>query len=179
MFKNQLNYYKVYSAKRDVWRDIETELTDVPKDNKFDICLHGFLFATGGNGMMAFNLNSEVFVCDIKLPVSSSDARIADFKDSICVIISKGEELGQKINLWTLDDEACLHGSGVKASWTFKLSIDVEVAGFELDYVLGFFNSVEFLLRDAGWGWFSYNSDNKVGRYFDPLPCISYDVRYI
>ncbi|XP_074338103.1 uncharacterized protein LOC141675289 [Apium graveolens] len=120
---------------------------------------------------MAFNLNKEVFVRDIELPVSCIcyDARIADFKDSISVIISKCEELGETIKLWTLDDETCLHGGGVKASWTLKLSIDV---GERFDCVQGCFNS-EFLLATAGH--FSYNSDNKVGRYIRPDPYFSYD----
>ncbi|XP_017220126.1 F-box protein CPR1-like [Daucus carota subsp. sativus] len=123
---------QVYSANRDAWQNIETNLTDFPEEFIFHICLHGFLFTAGQNGMIAFDLNKEVFICDIKLPECSIDpgeecyhARIADFKDSIAVIISHDEELSGKINLWTLDDEACLRGGRVKASWTFMLSIDV------------------------------------------------------
>ncbi|XP_074346171.1 F-box/kelch-repeat protein At3g23880-like [Apium graveolens] len=173
-------FSEVYSAKRDAWRNIETEVTDFPDHNKFHICLHGFLFATGDNGVMAFNLNKEVFVCDVKLPISCYCgsicyvAQIAEFKDSVSVIISKCEKLGKTISLWTLDDEACLHGGGVKALWTFKLSIDVESEICHLEWVQGLYNSVEFLLLDVD-GWFSYNSDNKVGRYIRPDPYFSYD----
>ncbi|XP_017240286.2 uncharacterized protein LOC108213058 isoform X1 [Daucus carota subsp. sativus] len=124
---------QVYSANRDTWRNIEIKLIDIPYNCAFDICLHGFLFAMGCSGMMAFNLNKEVFICEIKLPIKPSDphkcydARIVDFKDSIAIMFSNDEELSSgKINLWTLDDEACLRDGGVEASWTFMLNIDVE-----------------------------------------------------
>lgn len=102
----------VYSANGDTWRDISTyDPIDYPKSNDFDVCLHGFLFGTGYNGMMAFDLNKEVFICNIKLLVSSIDAHIIDCKDSVAVYICQGNNF----NLWTLDDEA---------SWTMMFCID-------------------------------------------------------
>lgn len=55
-----------------------------------------------------FQFNKEVFICDINLPVTSPDARIVEFKDSIAVSIFKFQEKTDRINLWTLDDKACL-----------------------------------------------------------------------
>ncbi|XP_017251403.1 F-box protein At1g30790-like [Daucus carota subsp. sativus] len=168
---------EVYSAERDTWRNIETKLIDIPYNCRFDICLHGFLFATGYSGMVAFNLNKEVFICDIKLPINCKgprkcyDARIVDFKDSIAVMFSNDEELRSgKINLWILDDEACLRGGGVEASWTFMLNIDV---GKQLGYLKGLFNNVEFLLIYGEW--ISYNYDRKVVRYIRTYPLFDYD----
>ncbi|KAK1386385.1 F-box domain-containing protein [Heracleum sosnowskyi] len=155
---------EVYSLNRNVWRKIETKLSDTPNREIFEIFLHGFLFAIGLNGMMmAFDLNREVFVCDIELPARSDDACLSDFKDSIAVILSNFDD--DMINLWTLDDEACLRGVGVEASWTMMLTIDV---GVRVDWVYGIFNSVEFLLESGDC--FSYNLDKKVGRYIDTNP---------
>lgn len=72
-------------------------------------------------------LNKEVFICDIKFPLDSFDARITD---SVAVFMF--DELAGNINLWTLDDEACLGGAGVKASWTLMLSTYV---GDQIIYV--------------------------------------------
>ncbi|KAK1386374.1 F-box domain-containing protein [Heracleum sosnowskyi] len=116
---------EVYSLNKNVWRNIETRLSDIPYRHRIETCLHGFLFAIGHNGMMAFDLNKEVFICDISLPVRSNDACIADFKDSVAVIIFNFSEKVDRIKLWTLDDEACLRGVGVEASWTMMLTIDV------------------------------------------------------
>ncbi|KAL1832730.1 hypothetical protein ACET3Z_002381 [Daucus carota] len=172
---------QVYSANRDAWQNIETNLTDFPQEDVFHICLHGFLFTTGDNGMIAFDLNKEVFICDIKLPGCSNepreecyDARIVDFKDSIAVITSDDKELSGKLNLWTLDDEACLRGGRVKALWTFMLSIDV---GVHLMYVKGLFSSVEFLLvlvPDSEW--FSYNFDKKEARRINTVRFSDFDA---
>ncbi|KAK1386363.1 F-box domain-containing protein [Heracleum sosnowskyi] len=162
---------EVYSVNRNVWRKIETKLSDIPcRKNNFGICLHGYLFAIGRNGLMAFDLNKEVFTCDIQLPVCTIIACIAEFKDSIAVIISNFNEEG-RINLWTLDDEACLCGTGVKASWTMMLTVDV---GVECHWVYGIFNSAELLLAVLG-DWFSYNLDKKVGRYINCNPIFYFD----
>ncbi|KAK1386365.1 F-box domain-containing protein [Heracleum sosnowskyi] len=161
---------EVYSLNRNVWRKIEVKLSDRPNRNIFEICIHGFLFTVGCNGMMAFDLNREVFICDIKLPVASCDACIADFKDSIAVIIFNFKEERDRIKLWTLDDEACLRGAGVEASWTMMLSIDV---GMHLDWVYGIFNSVEFLLESDDW--FSYNTDKKEVIRMFPNPLFDFN----
>lgn len=84
------------------------------------------LFAIGHNKMIAFNLNKEVFIWEIELRVCSNDVCIAGFMDSIAVIIFFEDE-GNEIKLWTLDDEACIRGAGVKASWTMMFTIDVGV----------------------------------------------------
>ncbi|KAK1380027.1 F-box domain-containing protein [Heracleum sosnowskyi] len=156
---------EVYSSNRNDWRKIEPKRIENPNcTNKFDVCFHGFLFATGSHGgMIAFDLNKEVFICDIKLPVSPFDGyhgfdatRIRVFKDSIAFI---SYQYRDKINLWTLDDEACFRGSGVEASWTKMLSIDV---GVRLKCVKGLFNNVQFLLNCKVGVHFMYNSDKKV-----------------
>lgn len=41
----------VSSAITYVWRNIDPKLIDIPYRNKFEICLHGFLFAIGHNGV--------------------------------------------------------------------------------------------------------------------------------
>ncbi|KAK1380045.1 F-box domain-containing protein [Heracleum sosnowskyi] len=146
---------EIYSSNRNGWRTIESRPTDTPSRNGFHV-FHGFLLALGNNNnsMMAFNLNKEVFICDITLPVGSfrdaeSDVQtcITDFMDTITVIIpllNKGI-----IKLWTLDDEACVCRGGVKASWTNVLSIDV---GVPLLFVKGFLNSDQFLLIEQIMG---------------------------
>ncbi|KAK1386372.1 F-box domain-containing protein [Heracleum sosnowskyi] len=114
-------FLEVYSLNRNVWRKIEIKLAN---RNIFKICIHGFLFTIGLNGMMAFDLNKEVFICDIQLPAHSDDACLADFKDSIAVILSNfGDDM---INLWTLDDEACLRGVGVEESSTDSEEVSEE-----------------------------------------------------
>ncbi|KAK1386367.1 F-box domain-containing protein [Heracleum sosnowskyi] len=153
---------EVYSLNKNVWRNIETRLSDIPYRHRIETCLHGFLFAIGHNGMMAFDLNKEVFICDISLPVRSNDTCVADFKDSVAVIIFNFSEKVDRIKLWSLDDEACLRGVGVEASWTMMLTIDV---GVRVDWVFGIFNSVELLL--ASGDLFLYNLNKKVGRYID------------
>lgn len=72
--------------------------------------------------MMAFGLSKEVFIYDINLPASPFNdyhrcviTKMSVFKDSIAFKSYKDRD---KINLWTLDDEACLHGGREKASWT-------------------------------------------------------------
>ena len=67
--------------------------------------------------MMAFDLNKEVFIYNIKLPtVDPEGTCIAGYYDSIAVMMCEQSE--NKVKLWTLDDEACLSGGGVEASWT-------------------------------------------------------------
>ncbi|KAK1386379.1 hypothetical protein POM88_024114 [Heracleum sosnowskyi] len=75
-----------------------------------------------------------------------------------------------QFKLWTLNDEACLGGVGVKASWTMMLTID---AGERCEWVYGIFKSVEFLLVSGDW--FSYNLDKKEGRYIDTNPFFDFD----
>ncbi|KAK1398638.1 F-box domain-containing protein [Heracleum sosnowskyi] len=163
---------KVYSSIRNDWQNIQPKPSDVPQGNSFDVCFHGFLFAIGRNSgmMMAFNLNKELFICDINLPGCSFDdapgsieTRVSDFKDTITVIffvVDDGE-----IQLWTLDDEACLHGGGVEALWTNVLSIDV---GVPLLFVEGLFNNFQIFVVNRDKDRFMYDLNKKVtGPYFE------------
>ncbi|KAK1380044.1 hypothetical protein POM88_026788 [Heracleum sosnowskyi] len=159
---------EVYSSNNNNWRKIESKPIDFPCESNFHV-LHGFLFAIGhNNSMLAFNLNKEVFICNINLPLSTlDDAKpfdiqtcVTDFENTIAFIISilnKG-----KINLWTLDNEASVCTNGVKASWTKVLSVDV---GVPLGFVHGLFNNVQFLLSasdESDVNQFLYNWNNKV-----------------
>ncbi|KAK1362862.1 hypothetical protein POM88_038423 [Heracleum sosnowskyi] len=157
---------EVYSATRNCWGIIEHKMTDVPLIYEFHVCIHGFFFTTGQNGVMAFDLNKELFICNINLPVSSNDARIIDFKDSVAVYNCQGLD---KLNLWMLDDEACLRRSGgIKASWTKMFCIEL---GVPLYSVEGFFNNVEFLILSKRNGeWFSCDSEKKLVKNFNVNP---------
>lgn len=166
---------EVYSSNRNVWRTIEPEPIDVPCRNAFNACLHGFLLSIGDNGVIAFDLNKEVFICNIDLPTHSFDhhdcshfdACITDFNDSIDVFNSRNEGFDGKINLWTLDDEACLHGSGAKASWSLIISLYLGNASLG---VWGFFNNVEFLITVEADSSVLYNFEKKVCRDISDLP---------
>nr|XP_017232458.1 PREDICTED: putative F-box protein At4g21240 isoform X2 [Daucus carota subsp. sativus]XP_017232537.1 PREDICTED: putative F-box protein At4g21240 isoform X2 [Daucus carota subsp. sativus] len=162
---------EVYSTNKDAWRNIDSNLTDVPYSRSLQICLHGFLLTTGNNGMIAFDLNKEVFVCDIKLPVNISggghrflyDARVVVFKDSVAFITSTFSK-PHRMNLWTLDDEACLRGGGVQASWTLKLNIGLDE---DFYYFQGLYNSIDLLFLYMG-KCFLYNLDMNLSRYKYP-----------
>ncbi|XP_063950060.1 putative F-box protein At1g32420 [Daucus carota subsp. sativus] len=146
----------VYSSNRNAWRKMFPIKQNLPIDVPFvalEVCLHGFLLTTGHKGMMAFDLNKEVFIYNIKLPVDPEDTCIAEYYDSIAVMMCEKSE--NKVKLWTLDDEACLSGGGVEASWTMKLSFDVGDQNFYRPR--GLFNSVEFLLVDYNYDRFLYN----------------------
>nr|XP_017251750.1 PREDICTED: uncharacterized protein LOC108222342 [Daucus carota subsp. sativus] len=146
----------VYSSNRNAWRKMFPIKQNLPIDVPFvalEVCLHGFLLTTGHKGMMAFDLNKEVFIYNIKLPVDPEDTCIAEYYDSIAVMMCEKSE--NKVKLWTLDDEACLSGGGVEASWTMKLSFDVGDQNFYRPR--GLFNSVEFLLVDYNLNRFLYN----------------------
>ncbi|KAK1369937.1 F-box domain-containing protein [Heracleum sosnowskyi] len=155
---------EVYSANANVWRRVEPNPQDLPSDGGFDVCVNGFLCCVGLHcmGMLAFDLNKEVFICGIKLPNGYSPIRITDFNDSIAVTASKECMMDNVVNLWKLDDEACLRDSRVEASWTLMLSIDV---GHPVKCVSGYFNSGDLLLRtDEDDDWILFNSDKKEAR---------------
>ncbi|WOH12844.1 hypothetical protein DCAR_0832353 [Daucus carota subsp. sativus] len=154
---------EVYSSNRNTWRKIEPTPTDYPNYNHFDASLHGFLFTIGYCGMIAFDINKEVFISDINLPYSLGDyayfeTRVTEFKDSVATIVSVMYK--RKIKLWTLDDEACLCGSGgVEASWTIMQVVHV---GVRIQFVEGHFNDVQFLILDEDDDRFLYDSDKKA-----------------
>ncbi|XP_017250926.1 putative F-box protein At1g32420 [Daucus carota subsp. sativus] len=149
----------VYSSNRNSWRKMfpikQILPIDVPFELALEVCLHGFLLTMGHKGMMAFDLNKEVFIYNIKLPtVDPEGTCIAEYYGSIAVMMLC-EQSEKKVKLWTLDDEACLSGGGVEASWTMKLSFDVGDQHFYRPR--GLFNSVEFLLVDHNYNRFLYN----------------------
>lgn len=88
-----------------------------------------------------------------------------NFNNSIGVVLGKG--LNGKINLWTLDDIACLRvgGVGVQASWTLMLSIDANVPYS----ICTCFKNGDLLLMFDHVKWFSYNSDKKEAKEV-PVP---------
>ncbi|WOH12843.1 hypothetical protein DCAR_0832352 [Daucus carota subsp. sativus] len=174
---------EVYSSNINNWRKIKQKLSDISGYISFHTCFHGFLFAlqhyfsTGSKGMVAFDLNKEVFIRDINLPVGSFDygsssSEIAQYKDTIAFIVSYSIADSAKINLWTLDNEACLSGGGVEASWTKVLSLDV---GVPFNFVEGLFNDTQFLLYGVSGGRLLYNSNDKltteVPGYPNIAPC--------
>ncbi|KAK1398267.1 F-box domain-containing protein [Heracleum sosnowskyi] len=156
---------EVYFSNRNAWRKIEPKPIDVPFNVGFHVCLHGFLLTVGHKGMMAFDLNKEVFICNIENPAGPTDGRITEFNDSISV--SAYAKFDDKVNLWTLDSEACLQGGGVKVSWTKILSVHV---GLPLDWVAGLLNSVDFILVDRDGEWFFYNFKNEDARNLQDPP---------
>ncbi|XP_017222032.1 F-box/kelch-repeat protein At3g06240 [Daucus carota subsp. sativus] len=166
---------EVYSSNMNNWHKIKQKISDGPI--KFHICFHGFLCAlqhySGSKGMVAFDLNKEVFICRINVPVSSfefgSSSEIAQYKDSIAFIHSDSIMDG-KINLWTLDNEACLSGGGVEASWTKVLILDV---GVPFLFVEGLFNNTQFLLFGVGGDRLLYNSNNKSSTEVPGYPNIA------
>ncbi|XP_074376800.1 putative F-box protein At5g52610 [Apium graveolens] len=154
---------EVYSANTNVWRRIKPNPTDLPSYDEFDVCVNGFLCCVGTFGMMAFDLNKEVFICRIKLPEGHWPVRIIEFDDCVAVTASKEYDLFDVFNLWKLDDEACLRDSGIEASWTLMLSVDI---GHPVGFVFGYFNSGDFLLcTEDDYTWILYNSDKKEARY--------------
>ncbi|KAK1369514.1 hypothetical protein POM88_035606 [Heracleum sosnowskyi] len=160
----------VYSANTNVWRNINPNPIDFPVDCIFDVCVDGILCAAGSHGMIAFDLNAEVFNCGIKFPAPIFDESITEFSfsdhhatitkynASIAAIIRKRSDYDCKINLWSLDDEACLRGGGICPSWTLRLNI---IVNQPVQYVHGYFSEGDFLLVNSDDVWFLYNPNNE------------------
>lgn len=184
---------KVYSANKNVWRNVP-EPMDIPSRFAFDVCINGFLCGIGEYGMMAFDLNQDVLNCTIKLPVIDDahaqvlncainlpvindahahddddydydygdETRIIEFNNTVAVIMLMGSD--KKINMWTLDDDACLRGGGVEASWTPMFSIDL---GTPAHLIHGYFSNGNLLLvlliNDVKM-WISCNADKKEAK---------------
>lgn len=160
---------EVYSAGRNAWRNVEPNLVDFPIGNNFDVCFNRFLCTARRYGMISFNLNAEVFKCVIKFPAPTFDkkitefnafdpqARITEYNGSIAAIICRRSDYDRKINLWSLDDKACLGGGGIQASWTLRLNITVDQP---VQFVHGYFRGDDFLLLNDD-AWYLYNSHNK------------------
>ncbi|KAK1352873.1 F-box domain-containing protein [Heracleum sosnowskyi] len=169
---------EVYSANKNVWRKVPDPI-DIPWDSDFDVCVNGYLCGIGNYGMMSFDLNKEVFSCTMKLPIMRElvrdEARIIEFNKSIAVVIlliaynddKSNGELDNKINMWSLDDDACLRGGGVVPSWTIMFSIDL-VTPVELS--LGYFCNGDLLLlildEKYVYKWISCNANKKEAKIF-------------
>lgn len=119
--------------------------------------------------MIAFDLKMEVFNCAIKLPAPTfddniteyngldPDVRITEFKDFIAVIIYTRNIYNCRIDLWALDDGACLRGRGIQASWTLIHNIYIRQP---VQFIHGYFKGGDFLLLiDAVW--YMYNPCNE------------------
>ncbi|KAL6526132.1 hypothetical protein OROMI_029772 [Orobanche minor] len=98
------------------------------------------------------------------------NAHVIEYNKCISVIIlmhigRSGDEFDcrfyEKINVWMLDDDACLRGGGVEASWTPMLSIDLDSPS-KLSYL--YFSNGDFLLlttHDDDNMWILRNADMK------------------
>lgn len=169
---------EVYSDNRDEWRKVPDQI-DIPCSGDFHVRVGGFLCSIGEQGMMAFDLNKEVLNCAMKLPIVISDndgARVIEFKNSVAVIImvdqlnyvNRDWRLDEKINMWTLNDEACLRGGGVEASWTPMFSIDIFTAAnpdMAATIIHGYFRERDLLLLIINemndYAWISCDFDKK------------------
>ncbi|KAK1377711.1 hypothetical protein POM88_024455 [Heracleum sosnowskyi] len=154
---------EVYSAKLNVWRKLEQdcmpqEIIEFQTSN-YDICVNGILCcnAKGFSGILAFDLNQEVFNCDVEFPVSDQLYSVISINDSTIGLITV-EEFGGEFNLWKLDDVECLRGgSGLEPSWSLKLGIKVGFGCMPLSY----YNSGDLVLLIDGPVWVWYNPDKK------------------
>ncbi|XP_074322986.1 F-box protein At4g22390-like [Apium graveolens] len=153
---------EVYSVKLDAWRKLgedcmPEEIVECQTAN-YDICVDGVLccIAEGFRGVMAFDLNNEVFNCDVEFPVDSMISRIISIGDSAVGFITL-EELGGQIKFWKLDDVECLRGGGAEASWSLMVSIDVDFGCMPL----GYYGCGDFVLLIDGPVWVLYNADKK------------------
>lgn len=153
---------EIYSANSNDWREVNPSPTDHCKYDKLNVCLNGFLCCPGSRpmSMIAFDLDKEVFTFGINLPAISSNYCITDFNDSIAFVTIMEDKSNRAIQLWTLDNEACLRG-GVEASWTVILTVDVD---FPNPRVIVCFNSGDFLLYSVRDGYLLWNSHKKEFR---------------
>ncbi|KAK1352871.1 F-box domain-containing protein [Heracleum sosnowskyi] len=102
---------------------------------------------------------------DVETPIIENNARIIEFNKSIGVIILRDNGLNdnKKAYMWTLDDEACLRGGGVEASWTLMFSIDLEakIVPLSVDMAKHQYRHVykytESLVSLAGFGKVDWN----------------------
>lgn len=161
--------HKVYSTNMNAWRTIPSNSLNYPFPFDCVVCVNRFLCWTSFDNIVALNLNKEVFSSS-KLPNGFKHGTIADFNNSIVVIIDTDREckLG-KFGLWMLDDVECLGGGGgAEASWTLMLNINADIP-MSIDYVHHYFNRGN-LLVSLGRIVFLYNTDKKE---YKELPVVS------
>ncbi|KAL8106738.1 hypothetical protein AgCh_023484 [Apium graveolens] len=147
-------------------------------------CYHGKGFSFNPFGKVINRYNQELPLSsailerpeNIHSPQSKWDWGVYGkhtFHDDISVIkliyIERSDDVRDliynvKINVCALDDDACLRGGGVEASWTPMFSIDLDSAT-ELYY--GYFCSADFflLLTDDEEMWILRNSDMKEFKF--------------
>lgn len=174
-------FAEVYSSNRNGWRKIESKpVNTYHYRNSFDVCFHGFLFVIGRNNCMsAFNLNKEFLIWDINLPAGTFDdatrsieTHVTVLKDTIAVTISDMDE--GRIQLWTLDDEACLCDGGVSALWTKVLTVDEGVALYHVEHL---FNNAQFSLIDEDGYHYLYDFNKEVTKKIpDSLYLAPYEI---
>ncbi|XP_063943455.1 F-box/kelch-repeat protein At3g06240-like [Daucus carota subsp. sativus] len=191
---------EVYSAKRNVWRKVPNEdfmigINDGFIQGYFNVSVNGFLFDVEEDGMMVFDLNTEVLNCAIKLPpavaaaIAAADAaavnvlisyaarpktRIIEYNKSIAVITLWANALyddwtdhrrfNKAINMWKLEDDSCLRGGGVEASWTLMFSIDLPTRPAHL--FDGYFSNGDLVLLIAydDYRWIWCNASKKEAK---------------
>ncbi|KAK1377731.1 hypothetical protein POM88_024475 [Heracleum sosnowskyi] len=140
-------------------------------------------FCYGCYGIITFDLHTDVIYSPaIKYPVPTfkaqinnfdlldATARITNFKDSVNVGCKSQDSynagfyhMNYKLNLWALDDKACLRGGGIQASWTLIYNIRVKLP---LNHVHGYLNTGHLLLLLYGQDWCLYSLNRKRPRYF-------------
>ena len=148
---------EVYSANRNAWRKLPGPVV-LPFDDAFDVCVNGFLCCTGLYGVMAFDLNKEVMNSGLKFPVTTSNARVTEFDASIALLLWRNKNSSNQIDMWKLDDEACLRGGGVEASWTIVFSVDLDLT---VDSVHGYLPRGDILLMTDEGVWCLYDTNKK------------------
>lgn len=152
---------EVYSANSNVWREVGPSTTNHCRYYDSNVCLNGFLCCRGYRGMIAFDLDKDVFTCGINLPETSSKYCVTDFNDSIAFVAIMEDESNRVIQLCKLDNEACLRDGRVEASWTVMLTVALD---FLDSYIFGCFKSGDFLLYTASNGYFVCNSHKNESR---------------
>ncbi|KAK1365309.1 hypothetical protein POM88_040870 [Heracleum sosnowskyi] len=165
---------EIYSTNRNAWRQLETNAMRIPMYISFDVCLNGYLYCTWSRGLMTrscglmtFDLNKEVFDCDIDYPANVQNttdteinyfkSRITKFKDSIAVItFYSNDTYDTTIHLWSLDD-ACLP-PGIKGSWSLISSFVL----YGINTVYGSLNgSDNILVKGYSHNLYLYNLGRK------------------
>ena len=131
------------------------------------------IVAAGGVGV---NGDDDEDDFDEEFYDAQPETRIIEFDKSIAVITLWADAsdddrngwryLDKKINMWRLDDDACLKGGGVEASWTIMFCIDLEMSGILLN---GYFSNGELLLlirddADDHHMWISCDADKKEAK---------------